>query len=355
MEPGLEGRERRASGHHGGLDVAAREGDRRRGGVGLRAPRRVPRQLGLELLHLRHRLLDELHERRAGPARRPRAGRAAPDEPRGLEREARQGLAPRRRPPSFGRHRHGALEVTAHAVHVAGPRPGHPAPRLELAGARARWGQGRRGGGQADPTLGTVDVTELEEAHRHAAGGEELDGPVALEPGRTMGILAAGQRQVRHHLGSRVHVNPEQHLEVEPRPFALRDELRHAARHAPDLLEVARRGRQVHHGPVLGVRHGDHRRHHAGAVTEPLEDAERPLEDLRRIERSAARPATRAGSPRCRRPVASTASSSFPRPARTSPANHARPRAKSIIPISRRAAARLRSSCSRSASAIAAR
>ena len=79
-------------------------------------------------------------------------------------------------------------------------------------------------------------------------------------------------------------MDPEQHLQVEPRPFALRDELRHAARHAPDLLEVACRRRQVHHGPVLGVRHGDHRRHHAGSVTEPLEDAERPLEDLCRIE-----------------------------------------------------------------------
>ena len=43
-------------------------------------------------------------------------------------------------------------------------------------------------------------------------------------------------------------------------------------------------------------------------------------------------------------PAATAASMSFARPDRTSPANHARPRAKSIIPISRRAAARLRSS-----------
>ena len=92
--------------------------------------------------------------------------------------------------------------MAAHAVRVTRPRSGHPAPRFELEGARARWGHGGRGGGQADPTLCTGDVTELEEAHRHAAGGEELDGPVALELGRSMGFLAAGERQVRHDLGS---------------------------------------------------------------------------------------------------------------------------------------------------------
>ena len=58
-----------------------------------------------------------------------------------------------------------------------------------------------------------------------------------------MGLLAAGQRQVRHHLGPRVDVDAEQHLEVEAGPLALGDELGQAARHAPDLLEMPRRGR----------------------------------------------------------------------------------------------------------------
>ena len=68
VEPGLEGGQGRASGRHGGLDIAAREGDRRRGGIRLRAPRRVPGQLRLELLHLRHRGLDDVHQRPAGRA-----------------------------------------------------------------------------------------------------------------------------------------------------------------------------------------------------------------------------------------------------------------------------------------------
>ena len=49
----------------------------------------------------------------------------------------------------------------------------------------------------AEPPLGPRDVAELEQAQRDAAGGEELDRPVALEPGRPVGLLAAGQRQVR--------------------------------------------------------------------------------------------------------------------------------------------------------------
>ena len=92
-----------------------------------------------------------------------------------------------------------------------------------------------------------------------------------------------------------VDVDPEQHLEVQAGPFALGDELGQPARHAPDLLEVPRRGRQVHDRPVLRVGHGDDRRHDAGPVAEPLVDAERPLEDLRRSRRAAGRSATPGG------------------------------------------------------------
>src|SRR6478736_764820 len=50
---------------------------------------------------------------------------------------------------------------------------------------------------------------------------------------------------VRDDLGSGIHVDPEEHLEVEAIPFALGDELRQAARHPPDLLEMPRRRREV--------------------------------------------------------------------------------------------------------------
>ena len=156
-----------------------------------------------------------------GTRRRRRRRRAAP--PRG---QAGQGLAPRRRPPALGRHRDGLLEVVG-ACPRRRPRPPGPCRATSRAGrARVRDGaHRRRGGRQAEPPLGPVDVAELEQAQRHAAGGEELDRPVALEPRRPMGILAAGQRQVRHHLGPRVDVDPEQHLEVEAGPLALGDEL----------------------------------------------------------------------------------------------------------------------------------
>ncbi len=168
----------------------------------------------------------------------------------------------------------------------ASPAPARTIPR-QVSSCRARGsrrGHRQCGGGQADPPLGTDDVAELEQAHRHAAGGEELDGPVALKSGRAMGILAPGERHVGHHLGPRIDVDPEEHLEVESRPLALRDELGQAARHPADLLEMPRRGRQVHHRPVLRVGHRDDRRHDAGAVAEPLEDAERALEDRRRFD-----------------------------------------------------------------------
>jgi hypothetical protein len=81
--------------------------------------------------------------------------------------------------------------VPAHALHIAGTRPRDPAPGLELSRPGPRWGHGRGRGRQADPPLRIVDVAQLEQRHRHAAGGEELDGPVALELCRSMGILAA--------------------------------------------------------------------------------------------------------------------------------------------------------------------
>ena len=47
---------------------------------------------------------------------------------------------------------------------------------------------------------GPGDIAELEQAERDAACCEELDRPVALEPRRPVGVLAAGQGQVRHTL-----------------------------------------------------------------------------------------------------------------------------------------------------------
>ena len=99
-----------------------------------------------------------------------------------------------------------------------------------------------------------------------------------------MGILAAGQRRGPARPWPASNVDAEQHLEVEAVALALGDELGQPARHAPDLLEMARRGRKVHDRPVLRVGHGDDRRHDAGPVAEALEDAERPLEDLRRLD-----------------------------------------------------------------------
>ena len=99
-----------------------------------------------------------------------------------------------------------------------------------------------------------------------------------------MGILAAGERQVRHHLGPGVHVDPEEHLELEAGPLTRGDDLGQATCHAPDLLEMPGRGRQVHHRPIPRVGHGDDRRHDAGSVTQALEDAERPLEDLSHLD-----------------------------------------------------------------------
>ena len=168
----------------------------------------------------------------------------------------------------------------------ASPAPARTIPR-QVSSWRARVRDGaieRRGGGQAQPSLGAGNVAELEQAQRHPAGGEELDAPLALELRGLVGVLAAGQGQVRHDLRTRVDVDPEQHLEVEPGPLALGDELGQPARHPADLLEVARRGREMHDRPVLGVGHGDDRRHDAGAVAEPLEDAEGSIEDLGRLD-----------------------------------------------------------------------
>ncbi len=144
----------------------------------------MPLQERQQLLHLRRRTLDELHERRVRTAIRGATyhatGGTSRNEPRRLDGQAGQGLAPRGRPSPFGRDRNGLLEMAAHALHVTRAGSGHPAPGLELARARPRWRQGRGGGGQADPPLGPGDVAEVEDAHRHAPGGEELDAPVAL-------------------------------------------------------------------------------------------------------------------------------------------------------------------------------
>ena len=98
-----------------------------------------------------------------------------------------------------------------------------------------------------------------------------------------MRILTAGQCEVRHLLGHGVHMDAEQHLELKTRALALGHELGQATRHAPDLLEMPRRGRQVHHRRVLRIGHGDDRGHDARSVAESLVDPERPLEDVRRL------------------------------------------------------------------------
>ena len=218
----------------------------------------------------------------------PRAMRAAAS----MARRARASHRADARPPSVvmatTRSRCSRIPSTSPG---AGSR--HPPPGLELAGARSRRGHRRGGRGEADPSLGPFDVAELEQAHGDAAGGQELDGTVALEPGRPMGLLATGQRQVGHDLGPRVDVDPEEHLEVETVSLALGDDLGQAARHAPDLLEVPRRVREVHDRPVPRVGQGDDGRHDAGAVTEPLEDAEGSLEDLRRLDVEQGRSVTR--------------------------------------------------------------
>ena len=129
----------------------------------------------------------------ASPA--PRSGRrAAP--PRG-----RGGPGPRSAP-TPGRSRSPASTACSRCRRMpsASPAAARPCRARSRAGGRASATgpcDGRRRG-QAEPPLGPVDVAELEEAQRDAAGGEELDRPVALEPGRPMGILAAGQREVRH-------------------------------------------------------------------------------------------------------------------------------------------------------------
>ena len=75
-------------------------------------------------------------------------------------------------------------------VRVAGgARPCRARSRAAAIGSRRR--ARRRAAAEPEPPLGSVDVAELEMRDRHAAGGEELDRPVALEPGRPMRLLAA--------------------------------------------------------------------------------------------------------------------------------------------------------------------
>src|SRR5438874_2701160 len=69
-------------------------------------------------------------------------------------------------------------------------------------------------------------------------------------------------------------------VRVETGPLALGDKLREPARDSPNLLEMARRVREVHDWPVLRVSHGDDRGHHAGPIAEPLEDAKGAIQDL---------------------------------------------------------------------------
>jgi len=145
-------------------------------------------------------------------------------------------------------------------------------------------GRRRRGSRHPEPALGPLGVAQLEQSHGHAPGGKELGAPVALELRAAVGLLAARQRRVRDHLGPGPDVDAKQHLEVEAGPLALGDELRQPARDSPNLLEMARRGREVHDQPVLRVSHGDDRRHDASPVAEPLEDTEGTIEGLRRLD-----------------------------------------------------------------------
>ena len=62
VKTGLERLEGGITSHDGSLDVATLEGDRGQRGVGLRAPRCVTREERQELLDLRRRPLDELHQ-----------------------------------------------------------------------------------------------------------------------------------------------------------------------------------------------------------------------------------------------------------------------------------------------------
>ena len=100
--------------------VAARQGDRRERGVGLRAPRRVTGQERQHLLDLRRRSLDELDESRVGRT----ALAARRDEPGRLDGKAGQGLAPRGCLAALGRHRDGVLQMAAHARCIARRAPG---------------------------------------------------------------------------------------------------------------------------------------------------------------------------------------------------------------------------------------
>ena len=111
---------------------------------------------------------------------------AAPSRPprRAARPRAPAGPAPRSGPTPGRprRHRDRLLEVAAHALRRR-LRPRGPCRATSRAGssARPRWRRRGRARREAEPALGLRDVAELEEAERHAAGGQELDRPVALE------------------------------------------------------------------------------------------------------------------------------------------------------------------------------
>ena len=193
MQSLLQRLEGRTTGHRGGLDVALQEGDRGERGVGLRAPWSVAGKKRQELLHLGGRAPDELDELgvRAAFA-------SVPGAPGGLQRETSERLAAGRGTTAFAGDHDGALQVAAHALGITRHRPDHPAPGLELPGPRPRRGRRRGRCRQAEPSLGAFEIAEIEQAQRDPTGGQELDAPVALDPGRAIRVLAARQGQIRH-------------------------------------------------------------------------------------------------------------------------------------------------------------
>ena len=239
----------------------------------------------------------------------------------------------------------------------ASPAAARTVPR-HSSSFRARVGVGASDAtvrGEPEPALRLGDVAKLRVAERDATGGVELDGLIAQQARGAPGLLAPGDHQVRHDLRPGKDVDAEEQLELLAGALALGHELGEARGDPPDLLDVAGRAGEHDDRGVVGVGHGDDRRHDARPIVELLVQGEGALQQRLRLRRRPARWAARRGPPRPalpRRPA---------RPSRTRPrCDSARRTSRGTrdifsVPSSRVAPARLRSSPSCSASSAARR
>ena len=116
-----------------------------------------------------------------------------------------------------------------------------------------------------------------------SAGRQELQGSIADHPGLSECLLASGDGQVGNDLGSGEDVGSVEHLGVRERPFALLRHGVHPGREAADLLDVAAgSGAEMDVGRPAQVGHGDDRGHGPPAISDPLEELERPFEAVAR-------------------------------------------------------------------------